>query len=67
MTSLGYTLPIYQNVRATFINDNTTHEQAATILADVWKANNLVDIQQWQEQSNADAQASEDCRLEEEH
>jgi hypothetical protein len=62
-----YTLPIYQNAKATFMNDNTTEEQAATILTNVWKANNMVDIQQWQEQVNADAHALEDHQYEEEH
>ena len=40
-----YTLPIYENARATFVNDNTMHKQAADILTKVWKAKNAVDIQ----------------------
>jgi hypothetical protein len=55
-----YTLPIYANARAAFVNDTTTEAQAAAILANVWQANNTVDIQQWQDQMDADAQALED-------
>ena len=57
-----YNLPIYENARAPFLNDNTMGEQAAALLANVWQANNTVDIQQWQLQIDADAQALEDQR-----
>jgi hypothetical protein len=49
-----YSLAIYEAVRAPFVSDQTTHEQAANILATVWAAQNVVEKQQWQEQLDQD-------------
>jgi hypothetical protein len=59
-----YTLDIYQAVRVPFVNDNTTHEQAAVILTNVWTAQNAVERQQWQEQVDQDDAVAEQCRQE---
>jgi hypothetical protein len=61
----NYNLAIYLNARTAFVNDNTTQEQAATLLANVWQATNTAEKQLWQEQIDADAQAVEDRRREE--
>ena len=37
-------------MRAPLINDNTSHEQAADILEEVWNAKNTIQKQIWQEQ-----------------
>ena len=50
-----YSLDIYHAVRAPFVTPNSDHEQAAAILTTVWEAQNAVERQQWQDQSDQDA------------
>jgi hypothetical protein len=59
-----YTLDVYRDTIAALVNDNTTDAQAATLLATVWRANNTVERQQWQQQQDADALDAEQRRLE---
>ena len=61
-----YNLDIYENVRAPLVNADTSHQQAAEILTNIWTAQNVLDCQQWQEQLDQDIQEAEVRRQHEE-
>lgn len=59
-----YNLDLYQAIRAPLINQNTNHAQAAAILTNIWDAQNAIEKQQWQEQSDEDEAEAEARRAE---
>lgn len=59
-----YALAIYEAVRAPFVNDQTTDEQAAILLTNAWTAQNVVERQQWQEQIEQDTAVADARRQE---
>ena len=61
-----YLLDIYHAIRAPFITPNLDHEQAAAILTTVWEAQNAIERQQWQDQSDQDMAEAVERRLERE-
>lgn len=59
-----YNLNLYQALRAPLVNQNTDHAQAATILTNIWNAQNIIEKQLWQEQLDQDTAETEARRAE---
>ncbi|KIM78776.1 hypothetical protein PILCRDRAFT_10994 [Piloderma croceum F 1598] len=57
-----YTLELFQDTRVPLVNDNTTHDQAAVILTNIWTASNTAEQLLWQLQVSADEDAAEALR-----
>jgi hypothetical protein len=50
----NYTLQIFEATRTPLVNDNTSHDQAAALLANLWAASNAAEKLLWQAQELAD-------------
>jgi hypothetical protein len=59
-----YTLAIYQAIRTTFVTPTVDNEQAAVLLTNVWTAQNVIEIQQWQDQLDQDVAEADEARRE---
>lgn len=54
-----YTLELFRDTRITLVNNNTTHDQVAVLLANIWTASNTAKQLIWQLQIEADKDAAE--------
>jgi hypothetical protein len=62
LTCPDYTLEVFRDTRVPLVNDNSTHDQAAVVLAGIWTASNAAERLLWQFQVDADEQAAEALR-----
>ena len=62
----SYLLDIYHTVQVLFVTPDSDHEKVATIFTTIWEAQNTVEKQQWQDQSNQDAAEADERRQERE-
>jgi hypothetical protein len=52
-----FAAPVYNEHRAWFVNTNITDDQAAALLTEFWRANNELQIHQWEDQVLQDVAA----------
>jgi hypothetical protein len=57
-----YTLEFFEQTRIALVNENTTHDKAAAILANIWTASNATEKVIWQLQLDADNFLAEAAR-----
>lgn len=65
-TCPDYTLQVFEQTRIPFVNDTTTHEQAAILLTNFWTASNAAEKLLWQAQLDADELEAQAVRQQEE-
>ena len=65
---LDYSLQCYGPMRVPLVNNNTSHVQVANILKVVWRTQNTIEKQLWQDQidkviqSTHESQSTKGCR-----